>query len=230
MYRFLIFAPLLTFSDNNQADVVEAFKSTSRYLDDLLNTDNLYFAQMVSQTYPTEIQLNKADTEALFLDSDLSIINGIVSTKIYDQRDDFNVEIVNFSFLNGDVPRPLSSGVYISQLTRFARVCSHVDDFNNRNKFLSSKLLKQGYRYHRLCKEFSKFYYQHSEFIATYNICFTTLLQQVLSEPVFHGDLIYRFKRLLENLILVINLKRLLNVMKEWDTAWISCDSQHAWL
>ena len=162
MYRFLIFAPLLTFSDNNQADVVEAFKSTSRYLDDLLNTDNLYFAQMVSPTYPTEIQLNKAspsDTEAFFLDLDLFITNGIVSTKIYDQCDDFNVEIVNFPLLDGDVPRPLSSGVYISQLTRFARVCSHVDDLNNRNKFLSSKLLKQGYRYHRLCKEFSKFYY-----------------------------------------------------------------------
>ena len=142
MYRFLIFAPLLTFSDNNQADIVKAFKSTSRYLNDLLNTVNLYFAQRVSQTYPTEIQLNKAspsDTEALLLDLDLSITNGIVSAKIYDQRDDFNVEIANFPFLDGDVPRPLSSSVYIWQLNLFARVCSHVDDFNNRNKFLSSK-------------------------------------------------------------------------------------------
>ena len=60
---------MLSLSDNYQADVVEAFNSTSRYLDDLLNIDNPYFAQMVSQIYPTELQLNKAnpsDTEAPF--------------------------------------------------------------------------------------------------------------------------------------------------------------------
>ena len=78
----------------------KAFNSTSRYLDDLLNIDNPYFDKMVGQIYPTELQLNKAnssDTEAPFLDFNLSITNGIVSSKIYDKRDDFNFEIVNFS-------------------------------------------------------------------------------------------------------------------------------------
>ena len=63
-----------------------------------------------------------------FLDLHLSISNGFVSSKIYDKRDDFDVDIVNFPFLDGDVPRRPSYGVYISQLIRFARVCSHVDD------------------------------------------------------------------------------------------------------
>ena len=72
----------------------------------------------------------------------MSIINGIVSSKIYDKQDDFNFEIVNFPFLDGDVPRSPSFGVYISQLIRFARVCSNVDDFNNRNSFLTAKLNK----------------------------------------------------------------------------------------
>ena len=60
---------MLSLSDNNQADIIEAFNSTSRYLDDLLNIDNPYFEQMVGQIYPTELQLNKAnssDTEAPF--------------------------------------------------------------------------------------------------------------------------------------------------------------------
>ena len=73
---------------------------------------------MVGQIYPTELQLNKAkslDTEAPFLDLNLSITNGIVSSKIYDKRDNFNFEIVNFPFLDGDVPRSPSYGVYISQ-------------------------------------------------------------------------------------------------------------------
>ena len=78
---------MLSLSDNNQADIIEAFNSTSRYLDDLLNIDNPYFEQMVGQMYPTELQLNKAnssDTEAPFLDLNLSITKGIVSSKIYD--------------------------------------------------------------------------------------------------------------------------------------------------
>ena len=81
---------------------------------------------MVGHIYPTELQLNKSnssDTEAAFLDLNLSIPNGIVSSKVYDKRDDFDFEIVNFLFLDGDVPRPPSYGVYISQLTRFAKLC-----------------------------------------------------------------------------------------------------------
>ena len=77
---------MLYLSDNNQAGVVEAFNYPQDiYIDDLLNIDNTYFAQMVSQIYSTELQLNKAnpsDTEAPFLDLDLSITNGIVSTKL----------------------------------------------------------------------------------------------------------------------------------------------------
>ena len=93
----------LSLSDNSQTDVIETFNPTSRYLDDLLNIDNPYFEQMLGQIYLTELQLNKAnssDTEAPFLDLNLSITNGIVSSKIYDKRDDFNFEIVNFPFLD----------------------------------------------------------------------------------------------------------------------------------
>ena len=83
---------------DNQADVIEAFNSTSRYLDDLLNIDNPYFEGMVNQIYPSELQLNKAnisDTEAPFLNLHLSVANGFVSSKIYDKRDDFDFDIVN---------------------------------------------------------------------------------------------------------------------------------------
>ena len=92
---------------------------------------------MVRQIYPSELQLNKAntsDTDVAFLDLHLSISNDIVSTKIYDKRDDFDFEIVNFPFLDGDVPRSTSYGVYISQIVRFARAYSHVADFNTHNK------------------------------------------------------------------------------------------------
>ena len=139
---------------------MHAFNSTSRYLDELLNIAYIYFEQMVNWIYPAELQLNKAnssDIEAPFLDLNLSISNGTVSTKSYDKWDDFDFDIVNFPFLDGDVPRRTSYGVYISQLIRFARASSNVSDFNCRNKDLTAKLLKQGYRYHKLRKVFLSF-------------------------------------------------------------------------
>ena len=106
---------ITSLSDVKQAEINEAFKSTSRYLDDLLNIENPYFEGMVNRIYPPELQLNKAntsDTEAPFLDLHLSISNGFVISKIYDKRDDFNFDIVNFPFLDGDVLRGLHFSTY----------------------------------------------------------------------------------------------------------------------
>ena len=94
-------------SDVKQAEIIEAFKSTSRYLGDHLNIDNPDFEGMVNRIYLPEQQLNKAntsDTEAPSLDLHFSISNGFVSSKIYDKRDDFDFDLVNFPFLDGDVP------------------------------------------------------------------------------------------------------------------------------
>ena len=130
------------------------------------------------------------------MDLHLSISNGFVSSKIYDKRHDFGFDIVNFPFLDGDVPRRLSYGVYISQFIRFARVCSHVDDFNTRNKCLTAKLLKQGYRYHKLRKAFSKLYRRHNELVSKFNVGLKSLLHIGLSEPEFYGNLVYKFKKI----------------------------------
>ena len=92
---------MMSLSDDKQVNTVDAVNTTSRYLDGILNIDNVYFDNMESQIYPSELQLNKAntsDTEAEFLDLHLSISNDIVSTKIYDKRDDHDFEIVNFPF------------------------------------------------------------------------------------------------------------------------------------
>ena len=79
-------------------------------------------------------------------------------------------------------------GVYISQLIRFARASSSISDFNCRNKALAAKLLRQGCRYHKLRKAFSKFYSRHSGLIEIYNVSLKKLLQQGISEPEFYGD------------------------------------------
>ena len=121
----------------------------------------------------------------------MSISNDIVSTKIYDKSHDFNFEIVNYPFLDGDISRSISYGVYISQLIRFARASNHVADFNTCNKLLTQKFLKQGYRVHKLHKTFSKFYRRYYDLIPKFQIGLKSLLRQGLSEPEFYGYLVY---------------------------------------
>ena len=79
---------MMSLSNDKQANIIDAFNTTSRHLDDILNINNVYFDNMVSQLYPSELQFNKANTSvtnATLLDLHLSI-----STKIYDKRDDFD--------------------------------------------------------------------------------------------------------------------------------------------
>ena len=136
-------------------------------------------------------------TEASFLELHLSISDGFVKAKLYDKRDDFDFDAMTFPFLDGDVPRSTSYGVYISQLIRFSPVSSHVDYFNTRNKVLTAKLLRQGYRYHKIRKAFSKFYRRHFDIVSKYNVGLKRLLLEDLSEPEFYGDLVYTFRKII---------------------------------
>ena len=190
---------MLSLSPSTQSDVIDAFNNTSRYLDDILNIDNPFFAHLVHSIYPRELTLNKAnstDTVVSFLDLHLSVVNDNIIIKIYDKRDDFNFNIVNYPQLDGDVPRTTSYGVYISQLIRFGRACSDVTEFNIRNKHITSKLLQQGFRYHKLRINFAKFYKRNGDLVEKYNTNLKTLLQQGITHPVFYGDVIYRLRKM----------------------------------
>ena len=136
-------------------DLIDMFNDTSRYLDDIFTIDNPEFEKYIPDIYPAELQLNKANTsdkETSFLDLNIKVIGSDIHTSVYDKRDDFGFPIVNFPWLSGDVPRLPSYGIYISQLVRFARCCTSVLDFHSKNLQITSKLLTQGYRYHKLEK------------------------------------------------------------------------------
>ena len=183
----------MSLSDDKQADTIDAFNTTSRYLDGILTICQVkYTLQSPNLIKLIPITL----TKTTFLDLHLSISNDIVSTEIYDKRDDFDFEIVNFPFLDGDVPRSTSYGVHISQLIRYARASSHITSFNTRNKLLNPKLLKKGYRYHKFRKTFSKCYRPYYNLISKLQVGLKSLFRQGLSEPEFYGDLVYKLKKI----------------------------------
>ena len=126
----------------------------------------------------------------------IKVIGNDIHTSVYDKRDDFGFPIVNFPWLSGDVPRLPSYGIYISQLVRFARCCTSVFDFHSKNLQITSKLLTQGYRYHKLRKTFGKFFRSYSELLSKFGaISFQEYVSKGITHPVFYGDLVYKLRR-----------------------------------
>ena len=101
-------------------------------------------------------------------------------------------------------------------LIRFARASSNLCDFNYmyRNKALTAKLLRQGYRYLKLREAFSKFYRRHSALVGKYSVSLKTLLQQGISEPEFYGDLVYRFRKIVGKSNFSKQFRKLINRYK----------------
>ena len=179
--------------------LIDKFNDTSRYLDDIFTIDNPAFAEHIPDIYQREIQLNKVNTsdkETSFLDLNIKVIGSNIHTCVYDKRDDFGFPIVNFPWLSGDVPRLPSYGIYISQLVRFARCCTSVFDFHSKNLQITSKLLIQGYRYHKLRKTFGKFFRLYFELLSQFGaISFQEYVSKGITHPVFYGDLVHKLRR-----------------------------------
>ena len=152
--------------------LARSFNLCYRYIDDLIVFNNKRFLDYLKEIYPSQLTVekaNKSDHLADYLDLTFIIDSGgKLSTRPYDKRDDFDFHIVNFPFLSSNIPSGPSYGVYISQLIRYARCCSHYDDFRYRHKCLVDRLLSQGYKALRLEKSFKKFYGRYQDLIEKY--------------------------------------------------------------
>ena len=152
--------------------LARSFNLCYRYIDDLIVFNNKKFLDYLKEIYPSQLTVekaNKSDHLADYLDLTFTIDSGgKLSTRLYDKRDDFDFHIVNFPFLSSNIPSGPSYGVYISQLIRYARCCSHYDDFRYRHKCLVDRLLSQGYKALRLEKSFKKFYGRYQDLIENY--------------------------------------------------------------
>jgi hypothetical protein len=167
-----------------QLHLARKFNSTFRYIDDLISLKNPYFKENISKIYPKELEL-KETTESNNGCSYLDIFffrgdNDRLNSKIYDKRDDFNFSIVNYPFLDSNIPSRPAYGVYISRLVAFARACSSLSDFVYRHDLLARKLLLQGYNIKSLRNTFSKFITKYSDLVAKYNIQLSKFLKDHL--------------------------------------------------
>ena len=156
----------------NEKHLARSFNLSFRYIDDVLSLNNPRFGDYLDHIYPKELEIKDTTDSARsasYLDLLLEIDeDGKLMTKLYDKRDDFSFQIVNFPFLCGNIPSAPAYGVYISQLIRYARACRKYTDFVYRAKLLTNKLLKQGYAVRRLRSSLQKFYGRHHELVDKY--------------------------------------------------------------
>ena len=146
------------------------------YIDDLFSINNVNFGNCISAIYPSELELkdtSTSSTEVCYLDPNIK--TGDVTTpfrfSIYDKRDDFAFRIVNFPYMDSNIPANPAYGVYISQLVRYARICTSKVDFINRVRGLSLRLRQQGFN-NRLQNSFNKFVNRHGFIVQMYGAAF----------------------------------------------------------
>ena len=169
---------------NKKKNIAQKFNHTFRYIDDVLSLSNPSFGNYLHQIYPDELNIkNTTDTNhsASYLDLMLKIDhNKVLTTKLYDKRDDFDFSIVNFPFLDSNIPSSPAYGVYMSQLIRYARACSNYNDFSTRCRTLNSKLITQGYIKTKLKVTTKKFCGRHSEIFNKFTTSVSKFIADVL--------------------------------------------------
>ena len=175
-----------TLVKSKKKKLAQSFNLTFRYIDDVLSLSNTKFEDHLHLIYPNELEIkNTTDTQksASYLDLYIQIDkNGHLNTKLYDKRDDFNFQIVNFPFLSSNIPASPAYGVYMSQLIRYSRACTSYRDFLSRGKILTSKLIQQGFLKQRLITILKKFYGRCPQLIKPYHISVSQIILDIFGD------------------------------------------------
>ena len=119
-----------------------------------------------------------------YLDISISIRDGKYVTEVYDKRDHFNFDIVNYPFMCSNIPAKPTYGVYLSQLVRISRICDEFSSFVARHRLLTARLIKQGFWYDKLCITFKKFAKRHYALFHKYDVSIRIHVQEGICIPL----------------------------------------------
>ena len=158
--------------EKDNIHLARTFNNTVRFIDDSNSVNNPAFESHVDKIYPKELKVkkeNQGTESASYLELFISIKDQEFHTSLYDKRDSFNFNIVNYPFVNSsNIPSGPAYGVYSSRLIAIARACDSFEDFKIRHDSLCFKLYQQGFTYQKLCRQFKKAQNKHTELFAKY--------------------------------------------------------------
>ena len=168
-------------------DITKAiqFNITFRYIDDLFSINNMDSGNYISVIYPSELRLTDtftSSTGVCYLETNIKTggTNTPFRISLYDKRDDFTFRIVNFPHMDRNIPTNPAYGVYISQLVRYARICTSKVDFMNRLRGLSDNNLLE--------KSFDKFFTRHRLIVMKYGATYPA--RDEISKPSLNSTIV----------------------------------------
>ena len=165
----------------NNRGKAKQFSHTVRYIDDLLTLNNPSFETEIYNIYPSKLVLKKT-TESCdmlsYLDIRITILESRYVLAVYDKRDNFHFGIVNFPFMCQLDQRT------VFQLVRIGRICDNYEDYVSRNRLVTTRLIKQGFRYSKLCRCFKKFSRRHNNIFNKYGKCLKQHIVDGISRPL----------------------------------------------
>ena len=149
------------------------FNLCSRYIDDLFVGNFPTFREHIYKIYPRELEIKPESNnpkEVAYLDINIKIEEGRADFSIYDKRDNFSFEIINFPYISSCIPKKAALGVFYSQLIRYGRICSKLFSFRIKAKNLIDKLKKQGFRVEDLRRLSLRYFKERNDIIGKYEI------------------------------------------------------------
>jgi hypothetical protein len=154
-------------------DDAKKFNNIYRYIDDLVVINNTEFSNEISNIYPDTLKLTQQGAEdnerASYLDLDINIVDNKFDIKVFDKRDNFNFIINSFPYVSSNVYEKNILNVYISQLVRYGRICTNREDFFIKHRYLTNKLLSNGFKLKDLIKRFKLFTIRHNNILRKWN-------------------------------------------------------------
>jgi hypothetical protein len=151
---------------------IMSYNNIYRYIDDLLVINNNTFINEINDIYPETLLLNKQndnDNQVSYLDLDIKLDEGRFILNIYDKRDNFKFPINNFPYTSSNINENYMLNVYMSQLVRYARICSNIEDFHSKHKYLTNKLIGNGFTMDNIRRKFKLFAMRHGYLLQKWN-------------------------------------------------------------
>ena len=171
----------LSLIKDKKFNLAKRLSNNKRYVDDLGVINYTSFASRIPEIYPPDLLMERSGNDNKFvnyLDIAVNIYSHKVTTKMYNKIDDFNFEVVNFTFPHSNISIDIGYNLFYSQLIRYYKICSEVQDFIHSSRNLYRELSLRGYSHWGLVRKFLLFIKNNSEVINKYNVNDVTEMQR----------------------------------------------------
>ena len=171
----------LSLIKDKKFNLAKRLSNNKRYVDDLGVINYTTFASRIPEIYPPDLLMERSGNDNKFvnyLDIAVNIYSHKVTTKMYNKIDDFNFEVVNFTFPHSNISISIGYNLFYSQLIRYYKICSEVQDFIHSSRNLYRELSLRGYSHWGLVRKFLLFIKNNSEVINKYNVNDVTEIQR----------------------------------------------------